>query len=145
MKKLFVALAMAGFALSGARCRAAVAAEKITAQTLIDRAQITDLITRHYNISAAKTPRTSPTSTRRTPRPASVAFVRGRTASCGAMAAHRAGRRANARALSFIVTIGNPLIVVHGGTATARLVFTEFVIEKQGEGARGLEGIATAA
>ncbi len=31
------------------------------------------------------------------------------------------------------MTIGNPLIVVHGKTATAQLVFTEFVIEKQGE------------
>jgi len=34
---------------------------------------------------------------------------------------------------SFIVTIGNPLIVVHGETATAQLVFTEYVIEKQGD------------
>jgi hypothetical protein len=31
------------------------------------------------------------------------------------------------------VTIGNPLIVVHGKTATAQLVFTENVIEKQGD------------
>jgi hypothetical protein len=34
---------------------------------------------------------------------------------------------------SFIVLIGNPLIVVHGPTATAQLVYTEYVIEKQGE------------
>jgi hypothetical protein len=34
---------------------------------------------------------------------------------------------------SFIVTIGNPLIVVHGETATAQLVFTEYEIEKQGD------------
>ena len=36
---------------------------------------------------------------------------------------------------SFIVAIDNPLIVVHGGsnTATAQLVYTEYVIEKQGE------------
>ena len=39
---------------------------------------------------------------------------------------------------SFIVAIDNPLIVVHGkdNTATAQLVFTEYVIEKQGEQAK---------
>ncbi len=50
------------------------------------------------------------------------------------MAVHRAETpRERPQRYSFIVTIGNPLIVVHGGTATAQLVFTEFVIEKQGE------------
>jgi hypothetical protein len=34
---------------------------------------------------------------------------------------------------SFIVAVDNPLIVVHGNTATAQLVFTEYVIEKQGD------------
>ena len=34
---------------------------------------------------------------------------------------------------SFIVAVDNPLIVVHGNTATAQLVYTEYVIEKQGD------------
>ena len=34
----------------------------------------------------------------------------------------------------------NPLVVVHGktGTATAQLVYTEYVMEKQGEQAKGI-------
>ena len=37
------------------------------------------------------------------------------------------------RSYSFNVLMGNPLIVVHGDTATAQLVFTEIVIDKQGD------------
>jgi hypothetical protein len=36
--------------------------------------------------------------------------------------------------------VDNPLVVVHGktGTATAQLVYTEYVMEKQGEQAKGI-------
>jgi len=34
---------------------------------------------------------------------------------------------------SFNVTISNPLIVVHGDTATSELIYTEYVIDKQGD------------
>jgi hypothetical protein len=37
---------------------------------------------------------------------------------------------------SFNVTISNPLIVVHGDTATSELIFTEYVIDKQGDAPR---------
>jgi len=31
------------------------------------------------------------------------------------------------------VTISNPLVIVHGETASAELIFTEYVMEKQGD------------
>ncbi|HEY2590084.1 MAG TPA: nuclear transport factor 2 family protein [Steroidobacteraceae bacterium] len=37
---------------------------------------------------------------------------------------------------SFNVTISNPLIVVHGDTATSELIYTEYVIAKQGDAPR---------
>ena len=36
------------------------------------------------------------------------------------------------KAFSFNVSLSNPLIVVHGDTATAQLIFTEIVIDTQG-------------
>lgn len=41
-----------------------------------------------------------------------------------------------AKAYSFNVTISNPLIVVRGDNATAELIFTEFLMEKQGDAPR---------
>jgi hypothetical protein len=35
-----------------------------------------------------------------------------------------------------MVTISNPLIVVHGSSATSQVIFTEFLIDKQGEAPR---------
>ena len=37
------------------------------------------------------------------------------------------------KSYSFNVLMSNPLIVLHGDTATAQLVFTEVVIDKQGD------------
>ncbi len=37
------------------------------------------------------------------------------------------------KSFSFNVLMTNPLVVVHGATATARLIFTEIVIDKQGD------------
>jgi hypothetical protein len=37
------------------------------------------------------------------------------------------------QAYSFNVTISNPLIVVHGDTATSALIFTEYLMQKQGD------------
>ena len=37
------------------------------------------------------------------------------------------------QAYSFNVTISNPLITVHGDTASSQLIFTEYLIQKQGD------------
>ena len=38
------------------------------------------------------------------------------------------------------MTVDNPLVVVHGktGTTTVQLVYTEYLMEKQGEQAKGI-------
>jgi hypothetical protein len=124
-----LALALAFGPSRGAR------AEEVNAETLVDRLQIQDLITRYYNNFGRENAENFADFY------ASDAELilgdrhfKGRD---GIMEAYgrapgQAPRPAPTR-YSFIVTIGNPLIAVHGKTATAQLVFTEYVIEKQGD------------
>jgi hypothetical protein len=124
----------------GATCLAlacpAVLAQEVTSKTLVDRAQIQDLITRYYNNFGRENPENFSdfyaddaelilgTKTYKGKNGILEAYGR---------APGQAPRPAPPPRFSFIVTIGNPLIVVHDKTATAQLVFTEFVIEKQGD------------
>jgi len=113
-------------------------AQEVTAETLVDRLQIQDLITRYYNNFGRENAENFADFY------ASDAELilgdrhfKGRD---GIMEAYgrapgQAPRPPPPARYSFIVTIGNPLIVVHGKTATAQLVYTEYVIEKQGEAA----------
>ncbi len=114
----------------------AARAQDMAAKALSDRAQIQDLITRYYyNFGKSK--------------PESFAafyaddaeLILGTTHFKGkegiARAYARAGRGGpSANAYSFNVTISNPLIVVHGNTATSELIYTEYLIEKQGDAPR---------
>jgi ketosteroid isomerase-like protein len=106
------------------------------AKALGDRAQIQDLITRYYYNFG-------------NPNPESFAdfyaddaeLILGAThykGKDGIARAYRlaAGSGPSRKAYSFNVTISNPLIVVHGDTATCQLIFTEFLIDKQGEAPR---------
>jgi len=110
-------------------------AAEITAQTLIDRAMIQDLITRYYNNFGREN---AENFTDFYADDAELILgTRSYKGKDGILQAY--GRapgqtpRKPPERYSFIVTIGNPLIVVRGDTATAQMVFTEFVIEKQGE------------
>lgn len=114
----------------------AARAQDSAASALSDRAQIQDLITRYYyNFGNSK--------------PESFAdfyadgaeLILGTTHFKGkrgiAKAYAQSGRNSSLRkAYSFNVTISNPLIVVHGNTATAELIFTEFLIPKKGDAPR---------
>jgi uncharacterized protein (TIGR02246 family) len=132
-RALLCALSVACLALTmggGAR------AEEVTAATLVDRLQIQDLITRYYNNFGRENAE-------------NFADFYADDAELILGDRHFKGRDGIMQAYgkapgqpprppppprySFIVTIGNPLIVVHGKTATAQLVFTEYVIEKQGD------------
>jgi hypothetical protein len=112
------------------------ATEEVNARTLIDRLQIQDLITRYYNnFGRENAENFADFYAEDAELILGDRHFKGRD---GIMQAYgkapgQAPRPAPPPRFSFIVTIGNPLIVVHGKAATAQLVFTEYVIEKQGE------------
>ena len=114
-----------------------VRAQDVAAESLIDRAQIQDLITRYYyNFGKQGAESFSDfyaedgeliLGTTHFKGTAGIAKAYQRAAGSG-------GPRRNA--YSFNVTISNPLIVVHGDTATSQLIYTEFLMEKQGDAPR---------
>jgi len=131
-----VALGLCGIALATAP--AARAQDKMTAQSLIDRQMILDQITRYY-YNFGKADRQSEESfyaedcelilgTRRYKGKEGIrqAYNRGSVAPAAAAAPPR-------ERTAFNVTIENPLIVVHGDTATSQVIFTEYRQEKVGD------------
>lgn len=114
----------------------AARAQDMTAKALSDRAQIQDLITRYYYNFGKPNPESF------TDFYADDAeLILGATHFKGKDAIAKAYARAGGggpsrKAYSFNVTISNPFIVVHGDTATCELIFTEFLIEKQGDAPR---------
>ena len=108
----------------------------ITAQSLIDKAQIENLITHYYYNFGRENPESFADFY------ADDAELilgdnsyKGRE---GIESAYGRGsgsqdRPAPPRRYSFNVTISNPLIVVHGDTATSQLIYTEYVIQNQGD------------
>ena len=111
-------------------------AEEVTAKTLVDRLQIQDLITRYYNnFGRENAENFADFYADDAELILGDRHYKGRD---GIMQAYgrapgQAPRPPPPARYSFIVTISNPLVVVHGETATAQLVFTEYVIEKQGD------------
>jgi hypothetical protein len=117
----------------------AASAQEVTAKTLVDRQQVQDLITRYYNNFGKENPENFSDfyaddaelilGTKSYKGKDGIMQAYGR----GPVPADQPPRPPRAARYSFIVTISNPLIVVHGKTATSQLVFTEYVIEKQGD------------
>jgi ketosteroid isomerase-like protein len=114
----------------------AARAEDMTLTTLKDRAAIQDLITRYY-YNFGK------------PNAESFAdfyaddaeLILGANHFKGKAGITEAYKRAGGntsidKAYSFNVTISNPLIVVHGGHATSELIFTDYLMQKQGDAPR---------
>jgi hypothetical protein len=133
LQRLLGVLAIACLALTvGAGARA----EEVSAATLVDRLQIQDLITRYYNNFGRENAENFADfyaddaelilGTRHYKGRNGILEAYGR-------APGQAPRPPQPERFSFIVAVDNPLIVVHAGTATAQLVFTEYVIEKQGD------------
>ena len=110
--------------------------EEVNARTLIDRLQIQDLITRYYNNFGRENAESfADFYAEDAELILGDRHFKGRDGILQAYgkAPGQPPRPAPPPRFSFIVTIGNPLIVVHGKAATAQLVFTEYVIEKQGD------------
>jgi hypothetical protein len=115
----------------------AAGAEEVNAQTLVDRLQIQDLITRYYNNFGRENAENFADFYAE-----DAELILGERHFKGRNGIMEAYGRAPGQAprppppprYSFIVAVDNPLIVVHGdNTATAQLVYTEYVIEKQGD------------
>jgi hypothetical protein len=142
------ALGLCGFMLASAP--AARAEDKMTVQSLIDRQLILDQITRYY-YNFGKVDRQAEDSfyaddgelilgTRHYKGKEGIkqAYNRAPAApAAGAAAAAGAAPAAAAPAprerTAFNVAIENPLIVVHGDTATSQVIFTEYRQEKVGD------------
>ena len=142
------ALGLCGVALASAP--AARAEDKMTAQSLIDRQMILDQITRYY-YNFGKVDRQSEESfyaedgelilgTRRYKGKEGIKQAYNRApaappagAASGAGAPPAAAAAPPRERTAFNVAIENPLIVVHGDTATSQVIFTEYRQEKVGD------------
>jgi len=114
----------------------AVQAQAMTAKALIERAQIEDLITRYYyNFGKPNSESFADFYADDAELILGATHFKGKDGIAKAYA-RSGGRGPPRKAYSFNVTISNPLIVVHGDTATSQLIFTEFLIEKQGDAPR---------
>jgi SnoaL-like domain len=109
----------------------AVLAQDVTAKSLIDRAQIQDLITHYYYNFGRDSPENFSNFYAD-----DAELILGTTHYKGKEGIEKAYTRpanssapAPKKSYSFNVTISNPLIVVHGDTATSALIFTEYVMD----------------
>jgi hypothetical protein len=134
------ALAVAGSVALAAG--GATQAADLTAKELADRAAVQDLIT-HYYYNFGKENRENfadfyaddaelilGTKHYKGKEGIMQAYGRAAPAADGAPATPPPERP---KRYAFNVTISNPLIVVHGDTATSQVIFTEYVQEKQGD------------
>lgn len=113
----------------------ATRAEDMTAKTLIDRAQIQDLITHYYyNFGNSEPENFADFYADDAELILGTRHFKGRDGI--AKAYGRSGGEDRPKPYSFNVTISNPQIVVHGETASARLIYTEYLIDKQGDAPR---------
>ena len=110
----------------------------VTAQTLVDRAQIEDLLTRYYyNLGHGSADSFSAFYAGDAELVLGPNSYKGKDGIEGAYKA--AGQNAPGRKpFPFNVMLSNPLIMVHGSTATAQLIFTEIIIDTQGAAPRVL-------
>src|SRR5579871_2906660 len=143
-----VVLGLCGIALPSAP--AARAEENVTAQSLIDRQMILDQITRYY-YNFGKVDRQAEESfyaedgelilgTRHFKGKEGIRQAYNRAPATPPAGAALAAGAAPATApapprerTAFNVAIGNPLIIVHGDTATSQVIFTEYRQEKVGD------------
>ena len=132
-----------GLGLFGATCCLIVAAgtparadDAMSLQTLIDQAQIERLITHYYyNFGREDAESFADFYAEDAELILGARSYKGREGidSAYGRGDSNADRPARPQRYSFNVTISNPLITVHGDTATSQLIFTEYVIQNQGD------------
>lgn len=128
-----VAAAMIGFGLILAQGPSACAQDApLTTRTVVDRAEIEDLLARYYwNFGGGSESFTTfyTKDAELVLGPKSYKGLEGIARAYSSVPKDAPQRKS----YSFNVLMSNPLIVLHGATATAQLVFTEVVIDKQGD------------
>ncbi|KPL68843.1 hypothetical protein SZ64_12500 [Erythrobacter sp. SG61-1L] len=135
MKAKFTACA-AALCLTLAAGAPAMAREPITAQAVIDKAEIEDLLTRYYaQFGGGVEDHVGEYYAEDGEMVLGANSYKGIAAIKGAYAAVPADAPQR-KSFALNILIGNPLITVSGDTATARLVFTEYVVDKQGDAPR---------
>ncbi len=107
----------------------------ISAQTLIDRAEISDLLTRYYNNFGGGPESFASFYADDAELMLGDNSYKGLEAITGAYAAVPADAPQRS-SFALNILMGNPLITIHGDTATARLIFTEYVVDKAGDAPR---------
>jgi len=108
--------------------------EAVTSDALLDRAQIEDLLTRYYyNFGKERRESFGNFYSDDAEMILGTTSYKGRLAIEGAYKALANADIPQRKSFSFNILMTNTLIVVHGSTATARLIFTEVVTDKQGE------------
>ncbi|MEO8309322.1 MAG: hypothetical protein ABI616_14905, partial [Pseudomonadota bacterium] len=132
------AVALCAMALAGAQ--SVQAQEKMTAQSLIDRQQILDQITRYYYNFGLMERRAEDSfytedgvlilGTKRYEGKEGIKSAYNRPPPAPGAGAEPAAPRER---LPFNITVDNALIVVHGNTATSQVIFTEYRPEKKGD------------
>jgi ketosteroid isomerase-like protein len=114
----------------------AARAQDITAKSLVDRAQIQNLITHYYyNFGKDNPENFSDFYADDAELILGTTHFKGKDGIEKAYAP-RGGSSPPPKSYAFNVTISNPLILVHGDTATSQLIFTEYRMEKQGDAPR---------
>lgn len=112
----------------------AAQAQHKSADALSARAQIQDLITRYYyNFGTQSSENFGDFYADDGELILGTTHYKGKDGIAKAYGSARGRGPLARRPYSFNVTISNPLIVVHGDTATSQLIYTEYVIDKQGD------------
>lgn len=108
-------------------------AQELTPKALDERAAIQDLITRYYyNFGKPKRESFADFYADDAELILGANHYKGKDGITEAY--KRAGQNTSVeKAYSFNITISNPLIVLHGERATAELIFTEYLMQKQGD------------
>jgi uncharacterized protein (TIGR02246 family) len=107
-------------------------APAVTAQALADRAEIADLITRYYyNLGHSSADAFAAFYADDAELVLGKQVFKGKE---GIESAYKGTADSPQRkAYAFNITISNPLVTVRGDTATAQIIFTEFLTDKQGD------------
>jgi len=132
VSKLGLAAALAGLTIAAVPAQA-----EVTAATLVDRANIEDLLSRYYyNLGHSSPDSLGMFYTDDAEMILGTTSYKGKAGIEGAYKGLANADIPQRKSFSFNVLLSNPLVTVHGNTATARIIFTEVIIDKKGDAPR---------
>jgi ketosteroid isomerase-like protein len=112
----------------------AAGAQEVTTKTLVDRAQIEDLLTRYYNnFGNSKGQSFAAFYADDAELVLGANSYKGKEGIEGVYKAAAGAATPQRKSFAFNIILSNVLVVVHGDTATARALFTETIVENKGD------------